>query len=322
MGRDLAAEYPEARSAFEQAATALAQPGLVELCFSGPDSDLKLTVNTQPALLAASAAALAALRRAVERCGGALCPDFMAGHSLGEYSALVAAGSLGLADAVRLVRQRAELMQAAVPAGEGAMAALVGVRRDVAAQLAAETSAALTNQAVDIAGFNAPGQIVISGNCEAVRHVCTRVKEQKLGRAVEIPVSAPFHCRLMEPAAAQLAEVLEHVAIQPPTCPIISNVTALPTSDTTAIRRLLREQVTHPVLWEDTVVTLLSAGVETFVEVGPRTVLSDLVRRCVREAPMLDAGRRAAIRILDTRDRESLERSAVALAVGGGVAAG
>lgn len=272
MGKALADAYPEARAVFDEVDDALGEK-LSALIFEGPIETLTLTENAQPALMAVSLAAvrvLAAKGVGVERAA------FVAGHSLGEYSALAAAGSLAIADAARLLRIRGKAMQEAVPVGQGAMAALLGMDLEAARAIAAD---AAEGEVCDPANDNGAGQVVVSGSKAAVERAVELAKERGARRAVLLPVSAPFHCALMAPAAKVMAEALKDVTINPPAAPVVANVTAMPESDPEAIRRNLVDQVTGMVRWRETVTFLAGAGVDMFVEVGSGKVLSGLAKR-------------------------------------------
>lgn len=272
MGRALAEAYPAARAVFEQVDEALGEH-LSALIWEGEAEDLTLTENAQPALMATSLAAM----RALEAEGGGIeAVSFVAGHSLGEYSALAAAGALGVADAARLLRTRGRAMQAAVPVGAGAMAALLGLDFATAAGVAAEAAG---HQVCQAANDNDPGQVVVSGHREAVERAVGIARERGARRAVLLPVSAPFHCALMEPAARAMAEALEGVEINPPAVPLVANVRARPVSDPATIRALLVEQVTGVVRWRESVAWMAGAGVTTFCEIGAGKALSGMIRR-------------------------------------------
>ncbi len=275
MGKDLADNFVAARQVFAEANDALGFD-LTKLCFEGPEEDLKLTANTQPAILTASIAAL----RVVQAETG-LQPAFTAGHSLGEYSALVCAGALGFADAVRTVRQRGTFMQEAVPVGTGAMAAMLGIERDELAAICAE---AAQGEVVSPANFNSPGQIVIAGAAGAVARAIEIAKGRGYRKAMLLPVSAPFHCALMQPAAERLRTVLDGVAVSAPQMPVISNVEAQPNSDGNRVRELLVTQVCAPVRWDESVEKMVVLGVTRFIEIGPGKVLSGLVKRITKDA--------------------------------------
>lgn len=274
MGRDVRDASPAARAAFEEAEGALGLP-LARLCFEGPEEALVATEVQQPAILAASVALLRALE---ERAGGPLAVAFLGGHSLGEYTALVAGGALGLADAARLVRARGAYMQEAVPPGAGAMAAVLGADAAVVAEACARARER-SGEWVEPANFNAPGQTVISGAAEAVSLACEEAKRAGARRATRLAVSAPFHCRLMAPAAERLAADLAAVAFADPRPPVLSNVTAEPNADGARIPELLRRQVTEPVRFTEMIGRLAALGVRRVLEVGPSVVLSPLVAR-------------------------------------------
>ncbi|HWI40853.1 MAG TPA: ACP S-malonyltransferase [Verrucomicrobiae bacterium] len=274
MGKDLADNFPVARQAFEEADDALGF-SLSRLCFQGPEEDLKLTANTQPAILATSVAALRVVRQET-----GLDPSFFAGHSLGEYSALVAAGSLSFGDALRTVRARGTFMQEAVPVGVGAMAAMLSIEPEVLAEICAE---AAQGEVVSPANFNSPGQIVIAGHANAVARAIEIAKSKGFRKAMLLPVSAPFHCALMKPAADRLAGTLEGVSAAAPGKPVVTNVEAKPNSDAARVKPLLVEQVTAPVRWEESVLEMVRLGVDTFVEIGPGKVLCGLVKRISKE---------------------------------------
>lgn len=274
MGRDLAAAFAPAREVFEEVDDALKQR-LSKLMFEGPESDLTLTANAQPALMAVSIAVL----RVLEREGGLDLPkvaSFVAGHSLGEYTALAAAGAIPLADAARLLRRRGEAMQQAVPVGEGAMAALLGLDLETAMAVAEE---ARQGDVCDAANDNAPGQVVVSGTRAAVERAVEIAKAKGGKRAIMLPVSAPFHCALMKPAADVMAEALAGITIAPPRVPLVANMTASAVSDPETIRKLLVQQVTGLVRWRESVIYMKGQGVSTLVEIGAGKVLTGLVRR-------------------------------------------
>jgi len=274
MGRDLAAAFAPAREVFEEVDDALKQK-LSKIMFEGPESELTLTANAQPALMAVSLAVM----RVLEREAGldlAKAASYVAGHSLGEYAALAAAGALPLGAAARLLRLRGEAMQKAVPVGEGAMAALLGLDLEVAVQVARE---AAQGEVCDAANDNAPGQVVVSGARAAVERAVELAKAKGGKRAIMLPVSAPFHCALMKPAADAMAEALAKTTIAPPRVPLVANVTAQPVSDPETIRKLLVEQVTGLVRWRESVLFMKSKGVSLFVEIGAGKVLTGLIRR-------------------------------------------
>ncbi len=269
MGRALADAYPICRATFDEADAVLGE-ALSRVIFEGPEDQLTLTENTQPAILAVS---IAAYRLLASR---GLTPAFVAGHSLGEYSANVAAGTFAFGDALRLVRRRGRYMQDAVPAGEGAMAAIVGLDAEIVAQACAD---AAEGEVVSPANLNGAGQVVIAGAREAVKRAGERARALGAKYVIPLAVSAPFHCALMKPAAARLAPELRALATDPPRVPIVANVDAEPKRDAGAAIEALVQQVSSPVRWEAVVGRLASEGVTTYVEVGPGTVLSGLVRK-------------------------------------------
>ena len=275
MGRDLAENFPLARRVFEEANDALGID-LAALCFNGPEEDLKLTANTQPAILTTSVAAL----RVLENETG-IVPHFAAGHSLGEYSALVCAGALDFADAVRIVRQRGTFMQEAVPVGTGAMAAILGLDT---ATLDRVCQAAAQGQVVSPANFNSAGQVVIAGHAEAVDRAIELAKENGAKRALPLPVSAPFHCSLMVKAGERLAEVLAGIKVGDMTVPVVTNVEATPNQDSSRVCQLLVDQVSAPVRWDETISCMVKLGVERYIEIGPGKVLAGLVKRIARDS--------------------------------------
>lgn len=269
MGDDLAKASAAARAVFEQADEALGFP-LSQLCFEGPEAELKLTENTQPAILTASIATLAAWR---ERGGPEA--SYVAGHSLGEYSALVAAGSLEFADAVRLVRRRGRYMQEAVPDGVGGMAAILGLAPDRVAEVC---EAAAQGQVCSPANINSPVQIVIAGDAEAVERAQDLAREAGAKRVIPLQVSAPFHCALMGPAQQRLQADLDAAAVADPSISVVNNWQAAVVDDAAAVRRGLYEQVPNPVRWEESMRKLGAVGVEKFIEIGPGKVLTGLLR--------------------------------------------
>lgn len=272
MGRAMAEQDAEARETFAEADDALGF-SLSDIIFSGPEEKLRLTYYTQPALLTTSIA----LYRVFARAGYA--PAFVAGHSLGEYSALVAAGSLSFADAVRVVHLRGRWMDEAVPAGTGAMAAVLGAERERLAEICRQVSREMAP--VELANINCPGQIVISGKAEAVNEAGKILKEQGV-RVIPLNVSGPFHSSLMQPAAEKLQQLLQEVEIRDAAVPVVANVSAQPVSRAAEIREALCRQVSSSVLWEDSVRFMLSQGVETFIEIGAGTVLSGLIKKVQR----------------------------------------
>ncbi len=289
MGRDLAEAFPEARQIFEEVDDALEQR-LSRLMFEGPGDELMLTENAQPALMANSLAVL----RVLEKEGGIVLADvasFVAGHSLGEYSALAAAGSLGLSDTARLLKTRGQAMQQAVPVGVGAMAALLGIDLDVARSVAADAAAGGQGDEVcAAANDNAPGQVVISGHRSAVERAMEIAGERGAKRGMMLPVSAPFHCSLMAPAAEMMEQALSKVEMAAPAVPVVANVSARAVSDPDTIRGLLVEQVTAPVRWRECVLYMRDNGVDSLVELGAGKVLTTLARRIDRELAASAAG--------------------------------
>jgi [acyl-carrier-protein] S-malonyltransferase len=290
MGKDLAAAFPEARAVFDEVDAALRQK-LSQIMFEGPDETLRLTANAQPALMAVSIAVL----RVLESKDVSLKDKaaYVAGHSLGEYSALCAAGVFSLADTARLLRTRGEAMQEAVPVGQGAMAAILG--------LDLETVLRAVNDAEDgeicgVANDNAPGQVVISGHVGAVNRAIELLKAAGAKRALPLPVSAPLHCALMRPAADAMEHALEHVAVNAPSVPVVANVLARPTSDPVAIKRHLVEQVTGMVRWTESVQWLAGeGGVTELYELGAGKVLTGLAKRIAPEATASAVGAPADI---------------------------
>ena len=276
MGRDLAEAYPAARAVFDAVDAALGED-LSGLIWSGDADTLTLTRNAQPALMATSIAAMRALEAEGVRVADHAA--FVAGHSLGEYSALVAAGALDLGDAARLLRLRGEAMQAAVPPGEGAMAAVLGLDLDAVRRVAAEAG---EGEVVVAANDNDPGQVVLSGDAGAVARAADLAKARGAKRAVMLPVSAPFHSPLMEPAARAMAEALDDVEIARPAVPLVANVEAAPVSDPSTIRSLLVEQVTGAVRWRESVARMAADGVTEVWEIGAGKALSGMVRRIDR----------------------------------------
>jgi [acyl-carrier-protein] S-malonyltransferase len=295
MGKDLHDRFPEARAVFEAVDAALSER-LSALCFEGPEESLRLTANTQPSILTVSAAAAAVL------AARGIAPDLVAGHSLGEYSALVAAGACGAAEAAKAVRARGTFMQEAVPAGQGAMSAVLGLDpakvREICAAVAAETGSV-----VSPANYNEPAQTVIAGAAGAVEQAGARLKEAGAKRVLPLPVSAPFHSALMEPVKGRLEPVLRSIAWAAPRCPVVTNVEATPNADAARIVPLLVEQVTAPVRWIECVEELVRQGVTRVVEVGPGKVLSGLARRIDK-----------SVEVWNVEDGASLEKTLAALA--------
>lgn len=285
MGADLAKGYEAARRVFEEVDEALGQK-LSQIAWEGPLDTLTLTENAQPALMAVSVAAV----RVLEQDKGISLKDkvkYVAGHSLGEYSALTVAGSLGLADAARLLKIRGQAMQVAVPVGEGAMAALLGLELDDARKLA---EAAAQGDVCQVANDNAPGQVVVSGAKAAIDRAIEMASEFGARRALLLPVSAPFHCALMQPAADVMAEALSNVEIKAPIVPLIANVAAGEVNDAEEIRTRLVEQVTGVVRWRESVRYMADSGVTTLYEIGAGRVLSGLARRIERSLETVSVG--------------------------------
>lgn len=293
MGRALAEAYPECRELFELSDEALGT-SLSKICFEGSESDLAKTEQTQPAVLTVSVAAL----RALELRG--LRADAAAGHSLGEYTAHVGAGTLAFSDAVRVVRQRGRFMQEAVAPGQGAMAAILGLDRETVERVCRE---AADGQVVSVANLNGPDQIVIAGAVEAVARAVGMARDAGAKRAVPLPVSAPFHCSLMAPAADRLVLVLETVPFSDPKVPVYANADALPVRTGREARAALARQVCSPVRWQEVVEAMVESGVDMFVEVGPGKVLTGLVRRI-----------RSDVRVLSVSDPEGVEAAVRELA--------
>ena len=293
MGKELAEKFPAARQVFEEADDALGF-AISRLCFDGPAEDLQLTENTQPAILTVSVAAFRAMREA-----GIAAPAFVAGHSLGEYSALVAAGALNLTDAVRTVRARGHYMQEAVPLGTGAMAAVIGGDLEAIGRICAEAN---QDQVCSIANINAPNQVVIAGNTEAVNRAI-ELLSGVARKVVKLNVSAPFHCALMKPAQDRLAVDLESLGFSEPAVPVVTNVDAGATTAPEELRDSLVRQVSAPVRWLESMRLLIEQGVDTFVEAGPGKVLSGLMRQISRD-----------VKMLNVEDAASLETTKAALA--------
>jgi [acyl-carrier-protein] S-malonyltransferase len=298
MGASVAKMFPICREVFDEADAALGQ-SLSAMCFEGPADALQMTENTQPAILAVSIAVL----RLVESRG--VRAAFAAGHSLGEYAAHVAAGTFAFADAVRIVRRRGRYMQEAVPAGEGAMAAILGLDADAVARACSETMAALGGRIVSPANLNAPGQVVIAGHADAVSQASDRAKALGAKRAIPLAVSAPFHCALMKPAEERLAPELEALSTSTPRIPVIANVDAEPKRDARAAIQALIGQVSSPVRWEDVVKRLVAEGATTFIELGPGTVLAGLIKKIDRRA-----------QVMSIEDEQGLEAALAKLNVG------
>ena len=289
MGKDLADNFSVAREVFEEADQALGF-SISKLCFEGPEDELRKTVNTQPAILTVSVAALRVLQQA------GISFDITAGHSLGEYSALVAAGVLDFADAVRLVNKRGQFMQEAVPLGEGAMAAVMGMEREKVVEICAEVEKEAG--AVQAVNFNCPGQIVIAGKTAAVEKTAAALKAAGAKRAIMLPVSAPFHSTLLQPAAEKLALELDKVSFREPMLPVVANVTGKISTDSAEIKQLLVTQAANPVLWEDCIATVAAYGASVSVEVGPGKVLTGFTKKIAPE-----------IATFNVEDLESLQKT-------------
>ncbi len=288
MGRDVAEKYPAARKVFDDIDAALGI-SISQLCFEGPEDQLKLTENTQPAILAVSSALHAVLEE-----HGATRRDLVAGHSLGEYSAIVSVGGLTPAEAAKIVRARGRFMQDAVPVGTGGMAALIGPSVEDARAICEE---AAQGEIVSVANINAPGQIVIAGSKSAIERAIEIAKSRGVRRALPLPVSAPFHCELMKPAADRLEPILDEANFKDLWFSLVSNVDASPIGTSTAVRNALLRQVASPVRWVESVQKMVSMGVKRFVEIGPGNVLTGLIKRIdpnvelinVSDVPTLEA---------------------------------
>jgi len=287
MGKELSDCFPEAREVFQAADDALGE-SLSRLCFEGPEERLRLTANTQPAILTVSIAAFAVLAKRVP------LPAAACGHSLGEYSALVAAGALGVRDAVRAVRERGQLMQQAVPEGVGAMAAVLGLAPEVVKSICEQVA---DGQVLAPANYNSPEQTVIAGHAEAVARAEPKLKQAGAKRVLPLAVSAPFHCALMDPVKPRLAEILRGIQFKGLKFPVISNVEAAANDDRDRVVPLLIEQVSRPVRWTDCVRELERLGIKTVVEVGPGKVLSGLVKRISK-----------SFSVLNVEDRKTVEQ--------------
>jgi [acyl-carrier-protein] S-malonyltransferase len=294
MGKDLHDAFAEARTVFEEVDAALGEK-LSALCFEGPEDRLKLTANTQPSILTVSAAAAAVL------ANRGVVPDLVAGHSLGEYSALVAAGACGAAEAAKAVRARGAFMQEAVPQGQGAMSAVLGLP-PAKVKAICESVEAATGETCSPANYNDPAQTVIAGTAGAVEKASAELKAAGAKRVLPLPVSAPFHCALMTPVRARLEPVLHGVAWRAPLRPVVTNVEAKPNADVARIVPLLVEQVTAPVRWIECVEELVRQGVTRLVEVGPGKVLSGLAKRIDK-----------SVEVWNVEDRASLEKTLAAL---------
>jgi len=288
MGKNLCDNFKEAREVFAEADEAL-KFKLSSLCFDGPETELNLTVNTQPALLTVSMACLRVIEKNLE-----ITPDYLAGHSLGEYSALVGTKAFSFSDGVKAVQKRGQFMQEAVPEGEGGMAAVLGLSREQVEEICQE---AAQGEVMTPANFNCPGQVVISGTAKALERAIVLAKEKGSPRTVVLPVSAPFHCELMEPAAKKLKDYLDDVTVNPLAYPVVTNFEAKPNQKANLVKEILIKQVTHPVLWEDSVVAMRERGVTTYVEIGPGKILSGLVKKIDKSAT-----------IYNVEDTESLKK--------------
>ncbi|MGM0851583.1 MAG: ACP S-malonyltransferase [Bacillota bacterium] len=293
MGKELADKYPEVQAYFTKADERL-ESELTSVIFDGPQEELTQTTNAQPALLATSIAILDRLKTE------GITADYTAGHSLGEYSALVAAGALRFEDAVYAVRKRGEFMEEAVPSGEGTMAAVLGMAREPLKEITDLVTK--EGNPVGLANLNCPGQIVISGTVKGVEFASEKAKEAGAKRVIPLQVSGPFHSQLMKPAADQFVTILDSITIEDAAVPVIANVTAEPVTDREEIKRLLIEQLYSPVQWEDSVEKLLELDVDTFIEVGPGKVLSGLVKKVNRR-----------VKTYAVQDEASLEQTIQAL---------
>ena len=289
MGKELYDSFPLARKVFEEADKAIGF-SITQLCFEGPEEELRKTFNTQPAILTVSVAALRVLQDA------GVTPDITAGHSLGEYSALVAAGVIDFADAVRLVNKRGQFMQEAVPLGQGAMAAVLGIDRKTVVEICAQVEQEYG--AVQAVNFNCPGQIVIAGKSVAVEKAAAALKAAGAKRAIMLPVSAPFHSTLLQPAAEKLAIELGQIEFHEPVIPVVANVTGKVSASKDGIKELLVTQAANPVLWEDCVDAMAKFGTTISVEVGPGKVLTGFTKKIAPE-----------IATLNVEDMESLQKT-------------
>lgn len=289
MGQSLASAFGVCREVFAEADAALSE-SLSTMCFDGPAESLQMTENTQPAILAMSVAVL----RLLESRG--IQASFAAGHSLGEYSAHVAAGTFSFADALRTVRRRGRYMQEAVPSGEGAMAAILGLDTEAVTRACAETMSAMSGRVVSPANLNGPGQVVIAGHADAVAQASDRAKTLGAKRAIPLAVSAPFHCALMKPAEDRLAPELRQLSTTAPRFPVIANVDAEPKRDARAAIDALIRQVSSPVRWEEVVKRLVAEGATTFVELGPGSVLAGLIKKIDR-----------SVQVMSIEDEQGLE---------------
>lgn len=289
MGKELYEKYDIAKELFHKADQALGY-SIMDMCFNGPEEELRKTYNTQPAILTISVICYELLKQQ------GVTPDIVAGHSLGEYSALVAAGALEFSDAVLLVHKRGQFMQQAVPIGEGSMAAILGLDRNSIVEICEKAQAEFG--AVQAVNFNCPGQVVIAGKVQAVEKAVEMLKAAGAKRAVMLPVSAPFHSTLMEPAAAQLAVELENIAVHDAVIPVVANVDGKIVTNGSTIKKLLVEQAASPVKWEDCVAEMTNYGADLFVEVGPGKVLSGFTKKIAKE-----------VQSLNVEDHASLEKT-------------
>lgn len=289
MGKELYEKYDIAKELFHKADQALGY-SIMDMCFNGPEEELRKTYNTQPAILTISVICYELLKQQ------GVTPDIVAGHSLGEYSALVAAGALEFSDAVLLVHKRGQFMQQAVPIGEGSMAAILGLDRNSIVEICEKAQDEFG--AVQAVNFNCPGQVVIAGKVQAVEKAVEMLKAAGAKRAVMLPVSAPFHSTLMEPAAAQLAVELENIAVHDAVIPVVANVDGKIVTNGSTIKKLLVEQAASPVKWEDCVAEMTNYGADLFVEVGPGKVLSGFTKKIAKE-----------VQSLNVEDHASLEKT-------------
>lgn len=274
MGKDICENYPEAAEIFKRANDSL-DMDIQKMCFEGPEDELVKTENTQPAILTTSIAILKVIEKELE-----IEAQVTAGLSLGEYTSLVYSGALEFEDAVKLVKKRGKYMQEAVPVGEGTMAAIVGLEREQVEEVVNEAS---SEGIVEGANYNCPGQIVISGEVKAIEKACEIAKEKGAKKALILPVSAPFHCEMLKPAGEKLSEELENIEISSIEKKVISNVTADYIENKDDIKNLLIEQVSKPVLWEDTIELMLKNGVDTFIEIGPGKAISGFIKKTIRK---------------------------------------
>ncbi|MBC8016733.1 MAG: ACP S-malonyltransferase [Sporomusaceae bacterium] len=279
MGKELYERFDAAKAVFDAADKALGF-SITDMCFNGPEDELRKTFNTQPAILTVSIACYQVLKE------HGIVPNIVAGHSLGEYSALVAAGALSFEDAVQLVRKRGQLMQEAVPLGEGSMAAILGLERQVVTDICQEAQAEFG--AVQAVNFNSPGQIVIAGKKEAVEKAAEMLKAVGAKRAIMLPVSAPFHSTLMKPAAEQLAVELSKITVHNASIPVVANINGLIITDASEIKESLVKQADSPVEWEECIAQIVASAATTFVEVGPGKVLSALTKKITKEVDSLN----------------------------------